>query len=509
MSSYESYAEYYHDVTKYSPEGIAGNQHRLDFNQQPVPFKNYPNKKNIDLSYLLPLDRNPFSDRGIKAPGDFTDIEKSLASLSTLLFFSNGITAIIPFEDKPFYMRSSPSAGGLYPTEIYVISNGYPGLEDGVYNYQVINQSLTLIKEGNFWDKLKENTFNNPNIENSNLVVALSGVFFRSSWRYQDRAYRRICLDSGHIIGNLELVSFPCGFKANLIGGFIDNGVNEILELDEEEEQTLTLIALTKKSTEDLNSEKALPSKLDPRNMKTPEGIRLKELHKRSNIESFIKIPNIKIESAEEKIRFSPKLDFDENKIDFNWNKHLYTTILKRRSTRSFNGESISKEELCAVLDFAYSPELFNDILDHKPHYFDPSLIETFIAINSVDGLEEGCYFYSKNGRYLRQVRFKNFREDIYYLCLGQELGYKASAVIFHTTDLSKAVFKYGERAYRYLHLDAGHLGQRINLACVNLNIGVSGIGGFFDDKVNEVLGIPEHSAVVYITTIGIPAKTS
>ena len=50
------------------------------------------------------------------------------------------------------------------------------------------------------------------------------------------------------------------------------------------------------------------------------------------------------------------------------------------------------------------------------------------------------------------------------------------TAVIFHTTDLSKAVFKYGERAYRYLHLDAGHIGQRINLAAVNLNLGVSGI---------------------------------
>ena len=59
---------------------------------------------------------------------------------------------------------------------------------------------------------------------------------------------------------------------------------------------------------------------------------------------------------------------------------------------------------------------------------------------------------------------------------------------------------------YRYLHLDAGHLGQRLNLAAIRLDLGVSGIAGFFDDRVNEVLGIPDDEAVLYITTLGRPA---
>jgi SagB-type dehydrogenase family enzyme len=105
----------------------------------------------------------------------------------------------------------------------------------------------------------------------------------------------------------------------------------------------------------------------------------------------------------------------------------------------------------------------------------------------------------------LRQIRFKNFRSELHYLCLGQDLGRDAGAVIFHTADLQQAVQKYGDRAYRYLHLDAGHLGQRLNLAAMQLGLGVSGIGGFFDDQVNEVLGIPEDEAVLYITTLGRP----
>ena len=149
MFTYQSYAEYYHDQTKYSPEGITSNQHRLDFTKQPTPFKEYPNKKIIDLSYLLPIEQNPFSDVGIKTPKEFTDEEKSLSELSKLLYFSNGITAMVPYMDKPFYMRASPSAGGLYPTEIYVLANDYKGLENGLYNYQVLKQGLVLIQKGN------------------------------------------------------------------------------------------------------------------------------------------------------------------------------------------------------------------------------------------------------------------------------------------------------------------------------------------------------------------------
>jgi SagB-type dehydrogenase family enzyme len=84
-------------------------------------------------------------------------------------------------------------------------------------------------------------------------------------------------------------------------------------------------------------------------------------------------------------------------------------------------------------------------------------------------------------------------------------LGRDAAAVIFHTADLKKAVDKYGDRVYRYLHLDAGHLGQRLNLAAIHLNLGVSGVGGFFDNQVNDILGIPIDEAVVYITTLGRP----
>ena len=119
--------------------------------------------------------------------------------------------------------------------------------------------------------------------------------------------------------------------------------------------------------------------------------------------------------------------------------------------------------------------------------------------------MESGCYYYAPKAQELRQIRFKNFRRELHFLCLGQNLGRDAAVALFHTADLKTAVSLYGDRVYRYLHMDAGHLGQKLNLAAIHLNLGVSGIGGFFDDQVNEVLGIPGDEVVLYITTLGRP----
>ena len=184
----------------------------------------------------------------------------------------------------------------------------------------------------------------------------------------------------------------------------------------------------------------------------------------------------------------------------------LEKTIIKRRSTRAYSGDTISLEQLKALLDFTYQPQNYIEQgLDRSPDYFDLGLIETFIVVSGVDGLEEGCYYYAPRSQELRQIRFKNFRQELHMLCLQQNLGRDAGAVLFHTADLDKAIAQYGDRAYRYLHMDAGHLGQRLNLAAIRLDLGVSGIAGFFDDVVNEVLGIPADEAVLYITTLGQP----
>ena len=495
-----SIAEYYHERTKYDPQTIASKSKGLDWSQQPYPFKEYKIGQTFDLKPYL-------SRQTVPQKGDFW------RRISRILGCSYGLTAKIATMGSPLYLRSAPSAGGLYPAEVYLISRGTEFLPAGLYSYQGQSHSLLLFWESDVWTNLQSACFWNPVLENTDIAVVTSAIFYRSAWRYEDRAYRRIFLDTGHLLGNIELSASINDYRAHLIGGFNDIQMNELLYLDSEKESVMTVIPLADLLNIRQNlphSTTALPSATTTLYPKIAEGELLNSLHRATIIATDEKIEaNITPSNWEDKYNFPFCLKVSVTSRPVNWGEDLIdleSTILKRRSTRAYSGASLSLDELRALLHFTYQPQDYaGQNLDPNPDYFALDLLETFIAVSAVTGLEEGCYYYAPKAQELRQIRFKNFRQELHYLCLGQDLGRDAAAVVFHTADLSKAVAKYGDRVYRYLHADAGHLGQRLNLAAIHLGLGVSGIGGFFDDQVNEVLGIPSDEAVIYITTLGRP----
>lgn len=495
-----SIAQYYHERTKYDPQTIASKSKGLDWSQQPHPFKEYKIGQTFDLKPYL-------SRQMVPQKGDFW------RRISRILGCSYGLTAKIATMGSPLYLRSAPSAGGLYPAEVYLISRGTEFLPAGLYSYQGQSHSLLLFWESDVWTNLQSACFWNPVLENTDIAVVTSAIFYRSAWRYEDRAYRRIFLDTGHLLGNIELSASINDYRAHLIGGFNDIQMNELLYLDSEKESVMTVIPLADLLNIRQNlphSTTALPSATTTLYPEIPEGELLNSLHRATIIATDEKIEaTVTPSNWEDKYNFPFCLKVSVTSRPVNWGENLIdleSTILKRRSTRAYSGASLSLDELRALLHFTYQLQDYaGQNLDPNPDYFALDLLETFIAVSAVTGLEEGCYYYAPKAQELRQIRFKNFRQELHYLCLGQDLGRDAAAVVFHTADLSKAVAKYGDRVYRYLHADAGHLGQRLNLAAIHLGLGVSGIGGFFDDQVNEVLGIPSDEAVIYITTLGRP----
>jgi SagB-type dehydrogenase family enzyme len=505
-SEQTSIAYHYHQRTKYDPDTIARNNKALDWSKQPSPFKEYKIGTVFDLK--------PYLSDSVVSVAD-----KLWWRISRLLASSYGLTAKLPtITGKDIYLRSAPSAGGLYPAEVYLISRGTPQLPAGLYNYQPLTHALILFWENEVWTSLQKACFWHPTLENSQLALITTAIFYRSSWRYDARAYRRIFLDTGHLLGNIELAAAINDYRPHLIGGFQDQQMNELLYLDSQQEAVMTVIPLADllEPNQHLpHSTTALASPIHTKYPKIDDDNLLNYFHQATQITETEPLSSA-IEK-EEKVPVEDKYNFPFcQKISLKsepiiWGDNLSgleTTIMRRRSTRSYSGADITLEELKAIFHFTYQPQDYLiQGLDSDPDYFDLNLLQTFVAVSGVRGLEEGCYYYAPNSQELRQIRFKNFRRDLHFLCLGQDLGRDAAVVVFHTADLKQAVKKYGDRVYRYLHLDAGHLGQRLNLAAIYLNLGVSGIGGFFDDQVNEVLGIPTDEAVIYITTLGRPRR--
>lgn len=503
----DSIAYHYHERTKYAPETIASKGKSLDWKNQPLPFKDYKIGNNFNL-------RDYLSDKSI----DFSESNNlQWLRLSQLLLCSYGLTAKLQtMYGDPLYLRAAPSAGGLYPAEIYIIARNTAWLPSGLYNYQANTHSLIHFWSSEVWSELKSACFNHPALEDTEIAIVTTAVFYRSFWRYEDRAYRRIFLDTGHLLGNIELAGAINKYRPYLIGGFQDKAMNELLYLDSQEEGVISVIPLLDISDSSLfknEGKTALPSPIQVDYPEIAEGDLLKYLHQATQIEKLA----VGVSSSQ------PEDNPLEDKYNFPfctkistrttqpivWGtqlSELENTILKRRSTRAYSGENLTFEELKYLLDFTYQPQNYQEqSLDSNPDYFTLDLIETFIAVSGVTDLEEGCYYYARGAQELRQIRFKNFRQELHFLCLGQNLGRDAGAVVFQTADLNKAVAQYGDRVYRYLHMDAGHLGQRLNLAAIRLGLGVSGIAGFFDDQVNQVLGIPAEEAVIYLTTLGRP----
>jgi SagB-type dehydrogenase family enzyme len=494
----------YHQATKYTPETI-GSHPGLDWGTQPPAFKRYAAEAPIRLAGFLPADPNPFTGepatREAEAEGGL-----SLAGLSRLIYAAYGITGVIPQQPRPTYLRAAPSAGGLYPAELYVVVRDFPGLQPGLYGYHPLLHALVLLWEDPAAaDALTRACYGNAQVAAAQVSLVVTGVFERSRWRYQERAYRRVLLDSGHLIGNALLVAPELEVRVGLTAAFCDHRLGDLLRLDAAEEGALAVLPVNRPGEAERPAWVALPS---PTGHATVDAATLAVLHRDSQCGSDRpRLPALGDEADEAlhaRYGWTGGISLLGDGLAPNpLFGRIQDTICRRRSTRAYSGEAFTIDQFARILAAAYVPE---EIRLHPQEGLVRDLLMTFIAINGVDGLDDGVYYLAPHGLELRLVRRGNVAQALQFLCLGQKLGGAAAAVVFHAADLATAVKRHGDRAYRYLHLDAGILGQRLNLAAIAEELGASGIGGFFDDHVTSLLGIPSEQAVIYVTTLGTPA---
>ena len=142
------------------------------------------------------------------------------------------------------------------------------------------------------------------------------------------------------------------------------------------------------------------------------------------------------------------------------------------------------------------------------------------MVVNRVQDLEPGLYHYRVAGmdmlerpivegsHSLEQMRTGDLSNDIRRAGLDQPLCSKAGAVLVWTAVFARSVWKYRERAYRYVYLDAGHIAAHVSLAAVAEGLASCPVAAFYDDEANALLDVDgQEEGTLYMTAVGVPAR--
>jgi SagB-type dehydrogenase family enzyme len=207
-----------------------------------IYFKEYPRMPRIDLKpYLKPLPEIPLWKLLLsrKSRRNFNDKPINISQISNLLYWASGIRNLEKHLEKKDWQSSYrfyASGGGRYPLEIYpLVLKGEGELRPSLYHYNVKEHILENIWDRDFLKYEKEwleGALSYPWSRDAAVILFITAVFWRNQIKYGERGYRYILQESGHLGQNLYLVSETLGLQCCALGGFAEEEVERVLDID-------------------------------------------------------------------------------------------------------------------------------------------------------------------------------------------------------------------------------------------------------------------------------------
>ena len=151
----------------------------------------------------------------------------TIIELSQLLWAAQGITAA-------WGGRTAPSAGAIYPLEVYVVVGDVQNLDDGFYHYNPNTHILTKKKSGDLRNDLAQSALGQSAIKNAPISILLAADYKRTTDRYGERGIRYVHMEVGHIGQNIHLQAESLGLGTVVIGAFHDDKVKNTFNIKEE-----------------------------------------------------------------------------------------------------------------------------------------------------------------------------------------------------------------------------------------------------------------------------------
>lgn len=176
----------------------------------------------------LSVEEAIFKRRSIRS---YKNQALSLEEVSQLLWSAGGVT----IDGITGATKAYPSAGGIYPLEIYLVAAEVKGLNKGIYRYNWQKHTITLIKEGDFRRQLTQAALGQGMVQDAPISIVFTAVYSRTTIRYGRRGeIRYVPMDVGGAGQNVHLQAEALGLGTVIIGAFYDEAVKEILGTKEE-----------------------------------------------------------------------------------------------------------------------------------------------------------------------------------------------------------------------------------------------------------------------------------
>lgn len=192
----------------------------------------------------------------------------------------------------------------------------------------------------------------------------------------------------------------------------------------------------------------------------------------------------------------------------------IWDIVRRRRSVRAYTTEPMSLEDLSQIL---WASQGVREVVSGPNCDFKlrtaPSAgglypVETYLYVNRVDGLKQGIYHYVIDDHVLELINEGDYGNEVKAGALDQQIAKQAAVVFIWSAVVERSKWKYLQRAYRYIFLDAGHIAQNLALAAEALDYGSCQIGAIYDDELNELLGLDGlNETVIYLSSVARPRR--
>ncbi|QPV64055.1 SagB/ThcOx family dehydrogenase [Halosimplex litoreum] len=497
-------AREYHERTSYSPERLREMEFELDESNRPRPYKLYEGLPRVSPDDDPDPPETPalaaVATDGAAPPAAAHDTEDD-PDIGTLCQYAAGITKEPETGGERYRYRAAACTGALYHVDIYAVAGDCGAFSPGVYHFDPDSGAFDVLREGDYRGVLaaaagdRDEEGDSTGVADAPVTFVATSQWWRNAWKYRDRTYRHAFWDAGTILANLLAVAHGGGHRAEVVAGFADDPVVELLGLDPDDEAPLALAPVGSGSPVSDAAETPEVDPIDPDERPLSEdpvdyplivdawrGSRLADGEAADTWRSVFAH-----EVADTSLGARPADDGERTALDpvdaeTASARPTGNTIERRGSCREYSHEPISARKFATVMDRALRgvpADAFAGDLR--------GLVDCYCLVHAVDGVDSGVYEYHPGADELEWVR-ETDRKRAGHLALGQDVVGDAAVNVYLVADVDAVVSEFGNRGYRLAQLEAGIVLGRLYLATyAHRSLGGRGFT-FFDTEVADYL---------------------